>query len=246
MSKKLEGKIALITGGSAGIGLATAKQFVEEGAYVYIVGRRKPELEAAVASIGSSVTAIQGDVTNLADLDRIYAQISKEKGRVDIVFANAGGGPLVPLGSITEEHFDQVFNVNVKALVFTVQKALPLMPDGGTIILTGSIVGIKGFPAFSIYSAAKAAVRNFARTWTTDLKDRGIRVNVISPGPIDTPLLNEAFSNPNDMKALASTVVMGRLGRPEEIAKAVTFLASGDASFITGAELFVDGGAAQV
>jgi len=246
MSKKLEGKIALITGGSAGIGLATAKQFVEEGAYVYIVGRRKPELEAAVASIGSNVTAIQGDVTNLADLDRIYTQISKEKGRVDIVFANAGGGPLVPLGSITEEHFDQVFNVNVKALVFTAQKALPLMPNGGTIILTGSIVGIKGFPAFSIYSAAKAAVRNFARTWTTDLKDRGIRVNVISPGPIDTPLLNEAFSNPDDMKALASTVVMGRLGRPEEIAKAVTFFASGDASFITGAELFVDGGAAQV
>jgi NAD(P)-dependent dehydrogenase (short-subunit alcohol dehydrogenase family) len=246
MSRKLEGKIALITGGSAGIGLATAKQFVEEGAYVYIVGRRKPELEAAVASIGSHVTAIQGDVTNLADLDRIYAQISKEKGRVDIVFANAGGGPLVPLGSITEEHFDQVFNVNVKALVFTAQKALPLMPDGGTIILTGSIVGIKGFPAFSIYSAAKAAVRNFARTWTSDLKDRGIRVNVISPGPIDTPLLNEAFSNPDDMKALASTVVMGRLGRPEEIAKAVTFFASGDASFITGAELFVDGGAAQV
>jgi NAD(P)-dependent dehydrogenase (short-subunit alcohol dehydrogenase family) len=246
MSKKLEGKIGLITGGSAGIGLATAKQFVEEGAYVYIVGRRKPELEAAVASVGANVTAIQGDVTNLADLDRIYAQISKEKGRVDIVFANAGGGPLVPLGSITEEHFDQVFNVNVKALVFTAQKALPLMPNGGTIILTGSIVGIKGFPAFSIYSAAKAAVRNFARTWTTDLKDRGIRVNVISPGPIDTPLLNEAFSNPDDMKALASTVVMGRLGRPEEIAKAVTFLASGDASFITGAELFVDGGAAQV
>jgi NAD(P)-dependent dehydrogenase (short-subunit alcohol dehydrogenase family) len=246
MSKKLEGKIALITGGSAGIGLATAKQFVEEGAYVYIVGRRKPELEAAVASIGSNVTAIQGDVTNLADLDRIYAQISKEKGRVDIVFANAGGGPLVPLGSITEEHFDQVFNVNVKALVFTAQKALPLMPDGGTIILTGSIVGIKGFPAFSIYSAAKAAVRNFASTWTTDLKDRGIRVNVISPGPIDTPLLNEAFSNPDDMKALASAVVMGRLGRPEEIAKAVTFFASGDASFITGAELFVDGGTAQV
>jgi NAD(P)-dependent dehydrogenase (short-subunit alcohol dehydrogenase family) len=203
-------------------------------------------LDAAVASIGSNVTAIQGYVTKLVDLDRIYAQIAKEKGRVDIVFANAGGSPLVPLGSITEEHFDAVFNVNVKAVVFTAQKALPLLPDGGTIILTGSIVGIKGFPAFSIYSAAKAAVRNFARTWTTDLKDRSIRVNVISPGPIDTPLLNEAFSNPNDMKALASTVVMGRLGRPEEIAKAVTFLASGDASFITGAELFVDGGAAQV
>jgi NAD(P)-dependent dehydrogenase (short-subunit alcohol dehydrogenase family) len=246
MSKKLEGKIALITGGSTGIGLATAKQFADEGAYVYITGRRQPELDAAVASIGSNVTAIQGYVTKLVDLDRIYAQIAKEKGRVDIVFANAGGSPLVPLGSITEEHFDAVFNVNVKAVVFTAQKALPLLPDGGTIILTGSIVGIKGFPAFSIYSAAKAAVRNFARTWTTDLKDRSIRVNVISPGPIDTPLLNEAFSNPNDMKALASTVVMGRLGRPEEIAKAVTFLASGDASFITGAELFVDGGAAQV
>lgn len=203
-------------------------------------------MDAAVASIGSNVTAIQGDVTKLVDLDRIYAQIGKEKGRDDIVFANAGGSPLVPLGSITEEHFDAVFNVNVKAVVFTAQKALPLLPDGGTIILTGSIVGIKGFPAFSIYSAAKAAVRNFARTWTTDLKDQSIRVNVISPGPIDTPLLNEAFSNPDDMKALASTVVMGRLGRPEEIAKAVTFLASGDASFITGAELFVDGGAAQV
>jgi NAD(P)-dependent dehydrogenase (short-subunit alcohol dehydrogenase family) len=246
MSKKLEGKIALITGGSAGIGLATAKEFVEEGAYVYITGRRRPELDAAVASVGSNITAIQGDVTKLADLDWIYAQIGREKGRLDIVFANAGGGPLVPLGAITEEHFDSVFNVNVKGLVFTAQKALPLMSDGGTIILTGSIVGIKGFPAFSIYSAAKAAVRSFARTWTTDLKDRHIRVNVVSPGPIDTPLLNEAFANPDDMKALASTVVMGRLGRPQEIAKAVVFFASDDASFITGAELFVDGGAAQV
>lgn len=246
MAKKLEGKIALITGGSAGIGLATAKQFVEEGAYVYITGRRKPELDAAVASIGSNVTGIQGDVTKLADLDRIYAQIGKEKGRVDIVFANAGGGPLVPLGSITEEHFDSVFNVNVKSVVFTVQKALPLMPNGGAIVLNASIVSIKGFPAFSIYSATKAAVRSFARTWTTDLKDRGIRVNAVSPGPIDTPLLNEAFANPDDKKALAATVVMGRLGRPEEIAKAVVFLASSDASFITGAELFVDGGAAQV
>lgn len=246
MSKKLEGKIALITGGSAGIGLATAKQFVEEGAYVYITGRRQAELDSAVASIGSNITAIQGDVTKAADLDRIYAQIAKEKGRVDIVFANAGGGPLVPLGSITEEHYDSVFNVNVKAVVFTVQKALPLMPNGGSIVLNASIVSIKGFPAFSIYSATKAAVRSFARTWTMDLKDRGIRVNAVSPGPTDTPLLNEAFSSPDDMKALASTVVMGRLGRPEELAKAVTFLASSDASFITGVELFVDGGAAQV
>jgi len=246
MSKKLEGKIALITGGSAGIGLATAKQFVEEGAYVYITGRRQPELDAAVAAIGANITGIQGDVTKLADLDRIYARIGKEKGRLDIVFANAGGGPMVPLGSITEEHYDNVFNVNVKAVVFTVQKALPLIPNGGCIVLNASIVSIKGFPAFSIYSATKAAVRSFARTWTTDLKDRGIRVNAVSPGPVDTPLLNEAFSNPDDMKALASTIVMGRLGRPEELAKAVTFLASPDASFITGVELFVDGGAAQV
>jgi NAD(P)-dependent dehydrogenase (short-subunit alcohol dehydrogenase family) len=246
MSEKLEGKIALITGGSTGIGLATAKQFVKEGAYVYITGRRPRELDAAVTSIGPNVTAIQGDVSKLPDLDRIYEQIGKDEGRLDIVFANAGGGPLVPLGSITEEHYDSVFNVNVKGLVFTVQKALPLMPNGGAIILTGSIVGIKGFPAFSIYSATKAAVRSFARTWTTDLKDRGIRVNVVSPGPIDTPLLNESFANPDDMEALTSTVVMGRLGRPEEIAKAVVFFASDDASFVTGAELFVDGGAAQV
>ena len=246
MPKKLEGKIALITGGSTGIGLSTARVFVEEGAYVYITGRRQPALDAAVASVGSNIAALQGDVTKLADLDRICTQIGNEKGRLDIVFANAGGGPLVPLGSITEEHYDSVFNVNVKGVVFTVQKALPLIPDGGTVLLTGSIVDTKGFPAFSIYSASKAAVRNLARTWTTDLKDRGIRVNVVSPGPIDTPLLNEAFSDPDNMKALASTVVMGRLGRPEEIARAALFLASSDASFITGAELFVDGGAAQV
>jgi NAD(P)-dependent dehydrogenase (short-subunit alcohol dehydrogenase family) len=246
MSKKLEGKIALITGGSAGIGLATAKQFVEEGAYVYITGRRQPELDAAVASIGSNITAIEGDVAKLADLDRIYAQIGKEKGHLDIVFANAGLGDLAPLGSITEEHFDTTFNVNVKGVVFTVQKALPLMTDGGSIILNASIVFIKGFPAFSVYSATKAAVRSFARTWTTDLKDRRIRVNAVSPGPIDTPLLNQTFANPDHMKALTSTVPMGRVGRPEEIAKAVVFLASADASFITGIELFVDGGAAQV
>ncbi|HEX3536278.1 MAG TPA: glucose 1-dehydrogenase [Stellaceae bacterium] len=246
MTRKLEGKTALITGGSAGIGLATAKQFVEEGAFVYITGRRPRELDAAVTSIGSNVTAIQGDVSNLVDLDRIYAQIGREKGRVDIVFANAGLGDLMPLGSITEEHFDYIFGINVKGLLFTAQKALPLMPNGGTILLTGSIVGIKGFPSFSVYSATKAAVRSFARTRTADLKDRGIRVNVVSPGPIDTPLLNQTFADPDNMKGLASTVVMGRLGRPEEIAKAATFLASDDASFITGAELFVDGGSAQL
>jgi NAD(P)-dependent dehydrogenase (short-subunit alcohol dehydrogenase family) len=246
VSKKLEGKIALITGGSAGIGLATAKEFVEEGAFVYITGRRQPELDAAVASIGSNIKAIQGDVAKLEDLDRIYAQIDKEKGRLDIVFANAGLADHVALGSITEEHFDTTFSVNVKGVVFTVQKALRLMPDGGSIILNASIVDIKGFPAFSIYSATKAAVRSFARTWTTDLKDRRIRVNVVSPGPIDTPLLNETYSNPDDMKVLASTIVMGRVGRPEELAKPVVFLASDDSSFITGAELYVDGGAAQV
>ena len=246
MLKKLEGKVAIITGGSAGIGLATAKQFVEEGAYVYITGRRQAELDAAVAGIGSNITAIRADVSKLADLDRVYAQIGKEKARVDIVFANAGVGDLVPLGSITEEHYDTTFDINVKGLLFTVQKALPLMPDGGSIVLNASIVSIKGFPAFSVYSATKAAVRSFARSWTTDLKGRGIRVNAVSPGPIDTPLLNQTFSDPDHMKALASTVSMGRLGRPEEIAKAVVFLASADASFVTGVELFVDGGAAQV
>jgi NAD(P)-dependent dehydrogenase (short-subunit alcohol dehydrogenase family) len=246
MSKRFQGKIALVTGGSAGIGLATAKQFVEEGAHVYITGRRQSELDSAVKYIGKNVTAIQGDVAKLADLDRIIAQIAKEKGRLDVVFANAGVGTHAPLGSITEEHFDSIFDINVKGLVFTVQKALPLIPDGGSIVLNASIVSIKGFPSFSIYAASKAAVRSLARSWTVDLKDRGIRVNAVSPGPIDTPLLDQTFSNPDQKKALASTVVMGRLGQPEELAKAVTFLASDDASFITGVELFVDGGAAQV
>jgi NAD(P)-dependent dehydrogenase (short-subunit alcohol dehydrogenase family) len=246
MPGKLEGKIALVTGGSSGIGLATAQLFVKEGAYVYITGRREAELDKAVKTIGTQVKAIRADVSKLADLDRLFAQIKQEKGRLDVVFANAGQASFVPLGSISEELYEQTFNTNVKGVLFTVQKALPLIPDGGSIILNGSVVGQKGFAASSVYSATKAAVRSFARTWTTDLKDRGIRVNVVSPGPIDTPLLNETFSNPDDKKALASTVVMGRLGRPDELAKPVVFLASDDASFITGAELYVDGGAAQV
>ena len=250
MPGKLDGKVALITGGGTGIGLATAKDFAQEGAEVYITGRRKPELDAAAASIGPNVTAIQGDVTKPEDLDRIYGQIGQEKGHVDIVFANAGIGGLVPLGSITEDHFDRIFDTNVKGLVFTAQKALPLMPDGGTIIMTGSEVSMKGFPSQSVYSATKAAVRSFARTWTTDLKARRIRVNAVSPGSIDTPGLNGLLASSEAgeqrRKAINSAVPLGRFGTPDEIAKAVVFLASDDASYVTGAELFVDGGFAQV
>jgi NAD(P)-dependent dehydrogenase (short-subunit alcohol dehydrogenase family) len=247
MPGKLDGKVALITGGSTGIGKATAREFANEGAQVYITGRRKPELDAAAAAIGSGVTAIHGDVTKPKDLDRIYGQISQEQGHVDIVFANAGVADLAPIGSITEEHFDKIFDINVKGAMFTAQKALPLMPDGGTIILTGSEASIKGFAETSVYSATKAAVRSFARTWTTDLKDRGIRVNVVSPGPIDTPMLKEGFADrPGELEEITSAVASRRLGRPEELAKAVTFLASDDASFMTGDEVFVDGGAGQV
>jgi len=247
---KLEAKIALITGGNSGIGLATAKQFVNEGAYVFITGRREPELAAAVKEIGSNVTGVQGDVSNLGDLDRLFAQIKREKGRLDIVFANAGVATYAPFGKITEEHYDSIFDINVKGLLFTVQKALPLMPDGASIILNASIVASKGLPANSVYSATKAAVRSFARTWTTDLKDRRIRVNAVSPGPIDTPGLSDLVASTGAgeqrLKMISNSVPLGRLGRPDEIAKAVVFLASDDGSYITGTELFVDGGMAQV
>lgn len=255
MPGKLDGKVALITGGGTGIGLATAREFAREGAQVYITGRRKPELDAAAASIGPSVTAIQGDVTKPEDLDRIYERIGQEQGHVDIVFANAATLDRVPFGSITEEHIDRAFGTNVKGTLFTAQKALPLMPDGGMIILAGSDVSIKGSPCQGVYSATKAAVRSFARTWTTDLYDQGrdIRVNVASPGPVGTAMLaghpegtEMLAGQPEGMEVLASRVSMKRLGRPEEIAKTVTFLASDDASFITGAEFFVDGGNAQV
>src|SRR6266481_2751211 len=247
---KLEGKIALITGGNSGIGLATAKRFVNEGAYVFITGRRDPELAAAVKNIGRNVTGVQGDVSNHADLDRLFAQIKQEKGKLDIVFANAGVARYARFGTITEEYYDSIFNINVKGMLFTVQKALPLMPDGGSIILNASVVGSKGLPSNSVYSATKAAIRSFARTWTTDLKARHIRVNAISPGPIDTEGLRELFgSSPTGqerLKSISSTLPLGRLGKPEEIAKAAVFLASEDSSFITGVELFVDGGFAQV
>ena len=247
---KLEGKIALITGGNSGIGLATAKQFVNEGAYVFITGRRKAELAAAKKQIGKNVTAIQGDVSNLDDLDRLFAQIKKEKGNIDIVFANAGVARYAPLGTITEDFFDSIFDINVKGVLFTVQKSLPLLRDGGSIILNASIVATKGLSANSVYSATKAAVRSFARTWTTDLKDRRIRVNAVSPGPIDTPGLSELLASSETgeqrKKMISTTVPLGRFGRSEEIAKAVVFLASDDASYITGVELFVDGGFAQV
>ena len=250
MSQKLAGKVAVITGGSSGIGLATAQRFAAEGAYVYITGRRQSELDAAVKQIGANITAVQGDVSNLADLDRLYEAVTQNHGRIDVVFANAGGGEFLPLGAITEDHFDKIFNSNVKGLVFTVQKALPLIPDGGSIILNASIAGSKGLEAFSVYSASKAAVRSFARGWTIDLKQRKIRVNAISPGPIDTPILSglaQTAEESNQMKAgLAAMVPLGRMGQPEEIASAALFLALADSSFITGIELFVDGGAAQI
>ncbi|MFN6462936.1 MAG: glucose 1-dehydrogenase [Nostoc sp. DedVER02] len=248
--RKLEGKIALVTGGNSGIGLATAKQFVAEGAYVYITGRRQVELDAAVEAIGKNVTAVQSDVSNLADLDRLFATIKQEQGHLDIIFANAGGGQIAPLGAITEEHFDKTFNVNVKGLLFTVQKALPLLPEGASIILNASITSIKGTPAFSVYSATKAAVRSFARNWILDLRERKIRVNAISPGVVPTPGYDHLGLNDQQLQEFvdsqASTIPLGRVGTPDEIAKAVVFLASDDSSFVNGIELFVDGGMAQI
>ena len=247
---KLEGKIALITGGNSGIGLATAKQFVDEGAYVFITGRRDQALAAAVKEIGRNVTGVHGDVSNLGDLDRLFAQIEREKGKLNIVFANAGVAKYASFGAITEEFYDSIFNINVKGLLFTVQKALPLLPDGASVILNASIVAGKGFSSTSVYSATKAAVRSFARTWATDLKDRRIRVNAVSPGSTDTPGLSELFASAETgqqrLKSISNSVPLGRLGTPNEVAKAVVFLASDDSSYITGTELFVDGGFAQV
>jgi NAD(P)-dependent dehydrogenase (short-subunit alcohol dehydrogenase family) len=244
VTKRLDGKIAVITGGNSGIGLATAQRFVEEGAYVFITGRRQDELDKAVKQIGRNVIGVQGDVSNLADLDRLYDTVKQQKDRIDVLFANAGIGELAPLGSITESLFDKIFNIHVRGLLFTVQKALPLFQDCGSIILTASIAGSKGFEGFSVYSAAKAAIRSFARSWTVDLKSRKIRVNAISPGFIETPLT--AKLSEQVKTNLVSTVPMERMGRADEIAKAVAFLACDDSSYITGIELFVDGGLAQI
>jgi NAD(P)-dependent dehydrogenase (short-subunit alcohol dehydrogenase family) len=250
MAQKLAGKVAVITGGASGIGLATAQLFVDEGAYVFITGRRQSELDAAVKRIGNDVAGVQGDVSNLADIDRLYDTVKRQKGRIDILFANAGIYEIVPLGAITEEHFDKTFNINVKGLLFTVQKALPLLQDGGSIILNASIAASKALESQSVYCATKAAVRSFARCWTVDLKDRKIRVNAVSPGPIETPGLKNYLASTRaseDLKTrLVSSVPMGRTGSPDEIAKAVLFLASDDSSYVTGIELFVDGGMAQV
>jgi NAD(P)-dependent dehydrogenase (short-subunit alcohol dehydrogenase family) len=247
---RLDGKISLVTGGTSGIGLAAANALAKEGAHVYITGRRERELTTAVQQIGGSATGVRGDVSNAQDLDRLFAQIRDEKGRLDILFANAGIARYAALGNITEELYDSIFNVNVKGVLFTVQKALPLMPEGASIILNASVVGSKGLSSNSIYSAPKASIRSFARTWTTDLKHRGIRVNAISPGTIDTPGLNEllasAEAGEERRKMVASAIPLGRFGRPHEVAKAVVLLASDESSYITGAEIFVDGGFAQV
>ncbi|MDP9076306.1 MAG: SDR family oxidoreductase [Bacteroidota bacterium] len=241
--KKLENKVAIITGATSGMALATAKLFVNEGAYVFITGRRQKELDEAVANIGSNVTGVLADSSNLADLDRLIATVKSEKGHIDVVFASAGGADFVPLGEVTEESFDKQFNLNAKGTFFTVQKALPLLRDHASIIMTGTIATIKGMPNLSVYGASKAGLLVYAKSWTNELKSRGIRVNVLSPGPIETAI----FQGNEDMKAhWASQIPMGRLGQPEEIATTALFLASADSSFITGSEICVDGGTGQV
>jgi len=240
---KLENKVAVITGATSGMALATAKLFVEEGAYVFISGRRKVELDAAVKAIGRNVTGVQGDAASLADLDRLFETVKKEKGGIDIVFASAGTASFAPLGQVTEEQFDQMFDLNAKGTFFTVQKALPLLRDKAAIIMTGTIATIKGMPNLSAYGASKAGLRVFAKAWTNELKERGIRVNVISPGPIDTAV----FAGNDELKNhMAAQIPMGRLGAPEEIATTALFLASADSGFITGSEIYVDGGMAQI
>ena len=250
MTNRFESKVVVVTGGSSGIGLATAKAFAAEGASVFITGRRQEALDAAVKQIAGRVTAVRGDMANLADIDRLYDVVQQKHAQIDVLFANAGGGEMVPLGAITEEHYQKTFDTNVKGVLFTVQKALPLLKDGASVILTSSTTSISGTPAFSVYSATKAAVRNFARNWMLDLKDRHIRVNAISPGVTETAGLDELFGGGAAAQGtrdyLASLIPAGRVGQPDEIARTVLFLASDDASFVNGVELFVDGGQAQI
>jgi len=250
MTNKFQDKVVVVTGGTSGIGLATAKAFVAEGASVFVTGRRHDALDAAVKAIGGRVTGVRGDMSQLADIDRLYDAVQQQHAQIDVLFANAGGGEMAPLGAISEEHYEKTFATNVKGVLFTVQKALPLLRDGASVILTSSTTSISGTPAFSVYSATKAAIRNFARNWILDLKDRRIRVNAVSPGVTDTAGLNELFGGGAQAEGtkdyLASLIPAGRVGQPEEIAKAVLFLASDDASFVNGVELFVDGGQAQI
>jgi NAD(P)-dependent dehydrogenase (short-subunit alcohol dehydrogenase family) len=251
MSRRLAGKIAVVTGGTTGIGLASAKRFAAEGAQVFVTGRRQAELDKAVAAIGGNATGIQADSAKMADLKRLYTLVKADAGRIDILFANAGGGSNSPLGSITEEQYDDTFGRNVKGVLFTVQMALPLLVDGASVILTGSTASIVAMPAFSVYGASKAALRSFARHWTLDLKERRIRVNVLSPGPTKTPGLlglagDDRAAQQGMLDQMASELPLGRVADPDEIASAALFLASDDSSFVTGAELFADGGQAQV
>jgi len=242
---RLDGKMAVVTGGATGIGLASAKRFIDEGAFVYIFGRRQEALDAALETLGENARAVQGSVSDPGDLDRLYATIERDRGQLDILFANAGTGAFAPLGEITPEHYEQIFDVNVKGVLFTVQKGLPLMRAGGSIILTGSTTGEMGTPQFSIYSATKAAVRNFARSWAQDLRGTGIRINVLSPGPTRTDLALDVVGA-EAFEALGAMTPIGRLGEPSETAAAAAFLASADSSFMTGSEMFVDGGLAQI
>jgi NAD(P)-dependent dehydrogenase (short-subunit alcohol dehydrogenase family) len=251
MADRFKDKVVLVTGGSSGLGLATAKRFASEGARVFITGRRREQLDEAAAQIGGDAVGVQGDVSNLADLDRLYDTIRQRAGRLDVLFANAGGGEFVPLGQVTEAHFDKYFGINVKGTLFTVQKALPLMPDGASIVLNGSMVSVKGLPAFGVYAATKAALRSFARTWSVDLRNRRIRVNVVAPGTVVTPAYKTELGMTQEqieqfVAQAAATTPLGRAGRPDEVASAVLFLASDDSSYVTGIELFVDGGAAQI